>query len=461
MDKAASLRDEAVAHFEAGRFSDAFPLFEQCLRAAEALPDTAEGRPRLCLSCRLNLASCAIKLGDAAKAVEHATAAIALDKKNGKAYLRRGQGRRLLGDFSKSRFDLMMAREMCGEDPLIVEELALLRKAQDAAPPAGSKSNSKEPPSLMAVASGPAAFNYPSRKKTSAPTFDLAAALSGLAANRSGLAAVQPPPIEVTSADAAATPLPDASQQLRTAALGGDASAALRLAQAYDDGKTEVPKDASFAFFWYNFASTLRAPVPDVVVASRLTAWCYFTGTGVQKNIAKAIPLYKQAASAGDVKAASCLGFCFETGNGVKPDATEATKWYEVAANGGDSVAQVNFALALEKGLGVAKDQVAAYQWFEKAAAQGNLNAFINVGLYHEKGEGGQQKDMPKAFSWYEKAALKGDPTGMAITGWCCERGEGTSIDLDKAMTWYTQGALKGNAHAQQGLERLHGGRGH
>jgi TPR repeat protein len=57
----------------------------------------------------------------------------------------------------------------------------------------------------------------------------------------------------------------------------------------------------------------------------------YADGHGVPVDPAKAIELYRKAASRGLADAAFSLGFVYETGKGIEPDREEAARWYEQA----------------------------------------------------------------------------------------------------------------------------------
>ena len=57
------------------------------------------------------------------------------------------------------------------------------------------------------------------------------------------------------------------------------------------------------------------------------TGRCYENGTGVEKNAAKAVELFKQAAEKEVTDAYTALARCYEQGVGVEKNAVEAKKW--------------------------------------------------------------------------------------------------------------------------------------
>jgi len=133
------------------------------------------------------------------------------------------------------------------------------------------------------------------------------------------------------------------------------------------------------------------APSPSVlspsekknsVTASTVTdAAVPTTNEGLKKAIAyysahdygDALPLFREAADAGDATGMSYMGMMYENGRG-----------------------------------GVPKDDAQALDWYRKAAHAGNSSGMYGLGLMYEDGRGGLPKDDAQALDWYRKAAEKG-----------------------------------------------------
>ena len=70
--------------------------------------------------------------------------------------------------------------------------------------------------------------------------------------------------------------------------------------------------------------------------ATSYLGYLYWQGTGVEKNLEKAVALISTAAEAGVAQAQTNLGFMFLRGEGVEPDLKKAELWLGRGAIGGD-----------------------------------------------------------------------------------------------------------------------------
>jgi tRNA A-37 threonylcarbamoyl transferase component Bud32 len=120
---------------------------------------------------------------------------------------------------------------------------------------------------------------------------------------------------------------------------------------------------------------------------------------------AKALALFRQSASLGDVQAMLELGETFMyDGDGVTADYAEALQWLNKAAKAGDSKAMLDLGFMYDFGNGVDADPAAAAQWFSKAAKRGDPAAMYDLGTMYEDGKG-VNKDRAKAKQLYSQAA--------------------------------------------------------
>jgi hypothetical protein len=99
-------------------------------------------------------------------------------------------------------------------------------------------------------------------------------------------------------------------------------------------------------------------------------------GEGVEKDVAKAIELLKEAAELGNAEAMNAYGMCFYSGDGVAKDAAEAVKWYRASAARGFAPAMDNLSSCYNLGVGVRKDEKEGLAWKVRGmAARGDRNA--------------------------------------------------------------------------------------
>jgi len=105
----------------------------------------------------------------------------------------------------------------------------------------------------------------------------------------------------------------------------------------------------------------------------------YFTGTGVSRDPATALLLWRQAAAQGHAEALHALAECHESGNGVPQDPTTARSLHaraagidHAAASKGDTAAMLALGRTFRDGRGSPVDAREAMKWFAAAAKRGN-----------------------------------------------------------------------------------------
>lgn len=114
-------------------------------------------------------------------------------------------------------------------------------------------------------------------------------------------------------------------------------------------------------------------------------ARCFYTGTGVEKDVKKAFTYFTQAEKQGSIEAKTYLAFCYLKGIGTDKNEKKAVEYYKDAAEKGEAVACYSYGLILKKGLyGAEKNLDIAKQMFEKAASLNNYAAKYEVGLINE-----------------------------------------------------------------------------
>ena len=205
-------------------------------------------------------------------------------------------------------------------------------------------------------------------------------------------------------------------------------------------------------------ATTLRprANAGDAVAMTQL-GYCYEHGAGgVGENVAQAVHWYTQATEARDPPAEAYfhLGNCFYFPTGVQKNLPKAVQLFRVAAEMGHSPSQHNLGVCLQRGEGVQSDLVEAFTWFKRAADVGDADAICSVGYALLYGEG-VQEDKPAAIAYYRYAAHKGNASAMYNLGACYKEGDGVMQDVAQAVAWYTRARVAGDSDAETALHEI------
>lgn len=228
----------------------------------------------------------------------------------------------------------------------------------------------------------------------------------------------------------------------------------------------------------------------DNPVAYEMLGESYLFGTGVERDMNKAVEYLKKAI-AGKNKSAKITGLLL-MGSFVyipKGEYNKAYKSYTEASKLGSVSALEHIGEMYERGLiDGTKNIEKAMEFYRKAADQGNAFAYFRLGgIYyknhkyrkalkyfqsaHKLGErnvsstmlgmiygnglGGIEKNYQKAAYYYEEAAMKGNPQAMNLLAILYATGQGVEMDKIKAYQWWLKSARSGYSKAQQNLDIL------
>ncbi len=175
------------------------------------------------------------------------------------------------------------------------------------------------------------------------------------------------------------------------------------LAQKYYYG-TGVTKDLSRALRLY-----LEAAEKGDTEAQYIAGGMYYRGFGAPQDLQKAFTLLYGAAVEGSSTAQSqkLLGQFFLTGTATPQNLGEAMKWYRRAAENGDPEAQSELAFLYFTGRGGERDLEKSFHWYEKSASQGLAVAQYSLGIMYYSGSGANEADIIKAYAWISLAAAQ------------------------------------------------------
>lgn len=177
-----------------------------------------------------------------------------------------------------------------------------------------------------------------------------------------------------------------------------------------------------------------------------------------QKNFARALSLFSDAAKDGDGGAINNKGVILFNGEGIARNEIQAVSEFKIAADQGLASAQFNLGLAYESGRGLQKDLKKAMEAYSKAAKQGLAQAQFNLGVMLLTALRGEtpKGDPSEAVALLKSAADQGfDPAQNAL-GMIAQAGIVPPKDFKAAAKWYEKAVKKDNLLAKMNLGFLY-----
>ncbi|HVB88268.1 MAG TPA: tetratricopeptide repeat protein [Candidatus Dormibacteraeota bacterium] len=269
------------------------------------------------------------------------------------------------------------------------------------------------------------------------------------------------------SAPAPTTPSAPQIAQPQALASGGDASAELKLAKAYESGNGVEENDQTAAEWCKKAANQGNAD------AQALMGLMYLTGQGVARDKKQAVWWFHKAAFQGNSDAMFNLGASYYNGDGVGPDEEFAYAWFLLAKAAGSAPAAAAVQredLALDKlsmnesfddiatmydaGASLPKNEQEASEWYLKAASRGDASAQIAIAARFLNGVG-VARDFDQGRHWCEEAAKNVDNRGMYCMGLIYQRGLGVPPNMKEARKWYQRASDLRNHEATLALAEM------
>uniref|UniRef100_A0AAV1SYH0 Uncharacterized protein n=1 Tax=Peronospora matthiolae TaxID=2874970 RepID=A0AAV1SYH0_9STRA len=191
-----------------------------------------------------------------------------------------------------------------------------------------------------------------------------------------------------------------ATKLFKELAAAGHGWGAFAYADALNSGEG-TRKNEKKAFALYKKCAEVGIPPAYMNVCNM-----YTYGTGTEKNEVEALKWLTKAAEAGDPAAKSRLGEYYLYGNGgVQKDRARAVQYWKEAAAAGVVMAQYNLGNLFLTGDGVPQDALQAEALFRAAAEKGFVMAMVNLAQMYRSGYGKVPKDLDTARKWLELAA--------------------------------------------------------
>jgi TPR repeat protein len=237
------------------------------------------------------------------------------------------------------------------------------------------------------------------------------------------------------------------------AANRGDPAAQNQLGVKYATGEDGYPHDDTKAVAWYRKAASQNFAQAETNLGDM-----YFYGRGgLDQSYPDAMTWYLKASQQNWADARYRLGYMYENGVGTDKDVQRAVQLYRSAAEGGYPDAQNLLGILYATGGdGVPRDDQQAIAWYRKAADQGDAKAQKNLGDMYFFGRG-VERDFQQAAAWYTKAADRQLADAQFRLGYMYEKGLGQQQSNPQAVDQYQKAARNGSVEAQRALDRLNG----
>lgn len=190
-------------------------------------------------------------------------------------------------------------------------------------------------------------------------------------------------------------------------------------------------------------------------------AYLYATGTGVERDDAKATPLYVKSCDLGDPLGCYNVGLMYNEGRGVPADQARAIAAYEEGCRGGSSFACTDLGWYYERGEGVPEDPARAAELYKQgcdgtSCQAANLRGCVNLALSYRDGIG-MTPDPAQAFEILRATCVNDPEAGnddaremrahaCSLLGSLYLTGQGVDQDNDAGLTYSAQGCDGGDA---------------
>lgn len=198
---------------------------------------------------------------------------------------------------------------------------------------------------------------------------------------------------------------------LREAAVGhGLTEAYAPYARSFRRGQTEEP-EPQVALAWYG-----RAEEEGDEDATLAIAFMLRDGELGEADAAAAAARFRELAERGHAVAQSALAHLYLGGSGLAADHGEAMRLYTLAAEGGEASAYAGLAHLHRHGLGTRPDAARAEQWLRRAAAAGHGDSQFRLArLIQVRGD---ENSAAEALGWLYAAAGAGVEEAGHTAAW-------------------------------------------
>lgn len=204
------------------------------------------------------------------------------------------------------------------------------------------------------------------------------------------------------------------------------------------------------AFGWISKAADANLPF-----AFYLFGLLHEHAVGMERDAARAVALYRQAAERGVRLAQLRLGLALLQGNDVPQNAVEGETWLRRAALAGEPAAAAAVGtIYVTRGV-LPPNYLEAAKWYVMAADAGHRDAARALGQLYLAGGNGLLKNRDEAALWFYRAATFDDRAAWAELAALALGGAGTDEIRMRTRQWYEIVAKSGDRIAAHTFARF------
>ena len=179
------------------------------------------------------------------------------------------------------------------------------------------------------------------------------------------------------------------------------------------------------------------------VRAGQLLGRLYQLGAAVERDPARAIPLFEAGAQKGDPYSQYALGRAFLEGKGTAVNVDRGMTLLTSAAESGHTYAMNQLGWEYHTGEHVTKDDARALRFFTELTERNDIYGMANLGILYRDGAG-VEKDLNRATELFQKANDEGHPYAGTLLGMMARDTSGA--DAPALLALFRQSAERGDA---------------
>ncbi|WP_427846221.1 relaxase/mobilization nuclease domain-containing protein [Desulfitobacterium hafniense] len=237
----------------------------------------------------------------------------------------------------------------------------------------------------------------------------------------------------------------------------GNAYASYEVAKMLSNGvgtEIDVPEAEEYFRSAFTGFSDLEAKSHDDKLQYRLGQMLY-TGTGIDKDVIKAVGYLESSAKLGNVYAQYLLAKIYLEADSSQENVEEALEWMEKAADNGNAQAQYALGKLYRDGNHVEENNVKAVTYFKLSAEQGNQYAQYTLGKLYLEGEV-VPKDVEAGVNLLKASVEQGNQFAQYTLGKLYLEGEVIPRDVAAGVELLKASVEQGNQFAQYTLGKLY-----